>query len=110
MKAGSLKFYFIFIIFQFFSHNLISQEKLILEDIQPTFEEDIENSSNENNNYNLKLKSKDIKKNQTGNIIVKLKALDKITAKTSDINIPVGKKKKIWIFRNFAKKMITILF
>ena len=95
MKAGSLKFYFIFIIFQFFSHNLISQEKLILEDIQPTFEEDIENSSNENNNYNLKLKSKDIKKNQTGNIIVKLKALDKITAKTSDINIPVGKKKNL---------------
>ena len=104
MKAGSLKFYFIFIIFQFFSHNLISQEKLILEDIQPTFEEDIETSSNENNNYNLKLKSKDIKKNQTGNIIVKLKALDKITAKTSDINIPVGKKKKFGYLEILPKK------
>ena len=94
MKAGSLKFFFILIIFFLFSLNIYSQEKLKLENIQPTFEEDNEIKNEPNYSGELKLKSKSIKKNKSGNIIVKLKALDKITAKTSNINIPLGKKKK----------------
>ncbi len=40
------------------------------------------------------LKSKGKTKSKTKQTIVKLKALDKITAKTSDINIVLGKKKR----------------
>ena len=42
MKAGNLKFFFILIIFFLFSFNIHSQEKLELENIQPTFEEENE--------------------------------------------------------------------
>ena len=34
--------------------------------------------------------------------IVKIRALDKITAKTKDINIVLGKKKRFGIFRDFS--------
>ena len=75
-----------------------------LENIQPTFEEDNEIKNEASYNDELKLKSKSIKKNKSGNIIVKLKALDKITAKTSNINIPLGKKKKFGYLEIFPKK------
>ena len=62
MKAGSLKFFFILIIFFLFSLNIYSQEKLKLENIQPTFEEDNEIKNEPNYSGELKLKSKSIKK------------------------------------------------
>ena len=104
MKAGSLKFFFILIIFFFFSLKIYSQEKLELENIQPTFEEENEIKNEASYNDELKLKSKSIKKNKSGNIIVKLKALDKITAKTSNINIPLGKKKKFGYLEIYPRK------
>ena len=104
MKAGNLKFFFILIIFLFFSLKIYSQEKLELENIQPTFEEENEIKNEANYNDELKLKSKSIKKNKSGNIIVKLKALDKITAKTSNINIPLGKKKKFGYLEIYPRK------
>ncbi len=104
MKAGNLKFFFILIIFLFFSLNIYSQEKLELENIQPTFEEENEIKNEASYNDELKLKSKSIKKNKSGNIIVKLKALDKITAKTSNINIPLGKKKKFGYLEIYPRK------
>ena len=104
MKAGNLKFFFILIIFFFLSLNIYSQEKLELENIQPTFEEENEIKNEANYNDELKLKSKSIKKNKSGNIIVKLKALDKITAKTSNINIPLGKKKKFGYLEIYPRK------
>ena len=104
MKAGSLKFFFILIIFFLFSLNIYSQEKLNLENIQPTFEEDNETKNEASYSDELKLKSKSIKKNKSGNIIVKLKALDKITAKTSNINIPLGKKKKFGYLEIYPRK------
>ena len=104
MKAGSLKFFFILIIFFLFSLNIYSQEKLKLENIQPTFEEDNEIKNEVSYSDELKLKSKSIKKNKSGNIIVKLKALDKITAKTSNINIPLGKKKKFGYLEIYPRK------
>ena len=104
MKAGNLKFFFILIIFFFLSLNIYSQEKLELENIQPTFEEENEIKNEASYNDELKLKSKSIKKNKSGNIIVKLKALDKITAKTSNINIPLGKKKKFGYLEIYPRK------
>ena len=104
MIAGSLKFFFILIIFFLFSLNIYSQEKLNLENIQPTFEEDNETKNEASYSDELKLKSKSIKKNKSGNIIVKLKALDKITAKTSNINIPLGKKKKFGYLEIYPRK------
>ena len=94
MKVGSLKFFFILISYLLFSSKILSEEKLKLENIQPTFEEETENKNEANYSSELRLKSKAIKKNKSGNIIVRLKALDKITAKTSNIDIPLGKKKK----------------
>ena len=44
-----------------------------------------------------KLKSKIKKKNIEGKTVVKFKALDKITAKTSHLNIPVEKDKNLVI-------------
>ena len=104
MKAGNLKFFFILIIFLFFSLKIYSQEKLELENIQPTFEEENEIKNEASYNDELKLKSKSIKKNKSGNIIVKLKALDKITAKTSNLNIPLGKKKKFGYLEIYPRK------
>ena len=40
-----------------------------------------------------------------GKPTVNLRVLDKITAKTKDFQIAIGKKKEIWIFRDFTKKM-----
>ena len=105
MKAGNLKFFFILIIFFTLSSNIFSQEKLELENIQPTFEEDTDNQKEIDYNDELKLKSKSIEKNKSGNIIVKLKALDKITAKTSNINIPLGKKKSLDIWKFILKNV-----
>ncbi len=104
MKAGNLKLFFILIIFFTLSSNIFSQEKLELENIQPTFEEDTDNQKEIDYNDELKLKSKSIEKNKSGNIIVKLKALDKITAKTSNINIPLGKKEKFGYLEIHPKK------
>ena len=87
-----------------FSLNIYSQEKLKLENIQPTFEEENEIKNEASYNDEIKLKSKSIKKNKSGNIIVKLKALDKITAKTSNINIPLGKKKKFGYLEIYPRK------
>ena len=58
-----------------------------LENIQPTFEEENEIKNETSYSDELKLKSKSIKQNKSGNIIVKLKALDKITAKSVKLTI-----------------------
>ena len=104
MKVGNLK-YFIIIFFSIFSNSILySQEKLNLENIQPTFEDDIDPNINEEINNTIKLKTKIKKKNIMGKTIVKLKALDKITAKTSQINIPVGKIEKFGYLEILPKK------
>ena len=104
MKLGNLKIY-IFSIFIFFmnSHNSFSADKIEsvplinLEELSPTFEEDKDelekidnNSDNLNTDENLIEKSS-IEK--TDKIYVNLKALDKITAKTSTMKLAIGEKK-----------------
>ena len=86
----------IFLILTFFYFSaLFAEERVNLEDIQPTFEEELENSGDtetEGTNY-IKLKKKT--KNPTTQKIVNLRALDKITAKTLDIDIILGEKKDL---------------
>ena len=76
--------------------NANSQEKIDLEGLQPTFEEETDLTDDEKKLQNFEIRSKNKKKIMTGETaIVHFRALDKITAKTSDISIPVGKKQKI---------------
>ena len=103
MKAGNLKIFSILFFFLFLNSTLISQEKLNLNNIEPTFEEDTDFSNIDDVSGDSKLKSKVKKKSIEGNTMVNLKALDKITAKTSLINIPVGKKKKFGYLEIFQK-------
>jgi len=94
MKPGNHKIFILFIIFFLNTSFLQAQEKLKLQDLQPTFEEEADSPESEKDQGVSKIKSK-IKKNPiTKQTIVKLRALDKITAKTSDIDIVLGKKKK----------------
>ena len=104
MKVGNHKILYTLILLMLCYSKVFSQEKLKLENIQPTFEEDNEIKNEVSYSDELKLKSKSIKKNKSGNIIVKLKALDKITAKTSNINIPLGKKKKFGYLEIYPRK------
>ena len=102
MKLGKLKF-FILIFFVFNSLNVFAEDKIEsvplinLEELSPTFEEDKdelekieENNVNLNNNQDILKESKSKKNNK---IYINLKALDKITAKTSDFRLAVGEKK-----------------
>ena len=104
MKLGKYKIFSLTIIFIFFlSQSIFAEDKIEsvplinLEELSPTFEEDKdelekieENSKNLNDNQDLP-KETDTKKNNK--IFINLKALDKITAKTSDFRLAVGEKK-----------------
>ena len=104
MKLGNFKiFIFAFVLLiistlPVFSADKIETVPLInLEDLSPTFEEDkdelekVEESSNNlNNNQDIPKETKSEKNNK---IYINLKALDKITAKTSDFRLAVGEKK-----------------
>ena len=104
MKLGKLKnFIFIFGILIFSSTSVFPIDKIEsvplinLEDLSPTFEEDKnelekvdENTSNFNSSESI---IKNSKKKRNEKIYINLKALDKITAKTTEIRLGVGEKK-----------------
>ena len=101
MRLGSLKIFIFCIILYFqnvmilFGEDSVKSVPLInLEDLSPTFEEDkdelekIDEKTNQaSNSENLSDSSASIKSDK---IYVNLKALDKITAKTSDFRLAVG--------------------
>ena len=103
MKLGNLKYitflliFFIIKTFPVLAADKIESVPLInLEDLSPTFEEDkdelekVEESNNNlNNNQDIPKEAKSEKNNK---IYINLKALDKITAKTSAIRLAVGEK------------------
>ena len=62
MKAGILNISFITLTVVFFSMSLFSQEKVILENLEPTFEEETDTKSTEEKNVISKIKSKNKKK------------------------------------------------
>ena len=104
MKVGSLKFFLFFLFFLFgniltsFAIDKIESVPLInLEELSPTFEEDKDSlekteelSINMNEEMNIDEETVNKKK---GKIFINIKALDKITAKTSAIKLAIGEKK-----------------
>ena len=115
MKLGNFrKSFFIFILIFFltipmsiFAADKIETVPLInLEDLSPTFEEDKDELEKIDDNVLLKVKKTEetnTKSNVDNKIYVNLKALDKITAKTSLIKIAIGEVK------NFGKLEIKPL-
>ena len=104
MKLGNLKiFIFLFTLFfanilSIFAEDQIQSVPLInLEELSPTFEEDkdeLEDIVDQNVNLNYSENNQEenkVKKNEK--IYINLKALDKITAKTSAIKLAIGEKK-----------------
>ena len=103
MKLGNFKNFILFLFFLFannlsvFAADKIESVPLInLEELSPTFEEDkdelekIEKKNVNLNNIEDTLKNSNTKKDNK--IYINLKALDKITAKTSTIRLAVGEK------------------
>ena len=104
MKLGKVKtLIFIFVFIFFGSLSILAEDKIEsvplinLEELSPTFEEDKdelekveENSENLDKNQDIPKESKTEKNNK---IYINLKALDKITAKTSNFRLAVGEKK-----------------
>jgi Uncharacterized protein conserved in bacteria len=103
MKAGDLKFFILIIIFFFKINPLYSEEKINLNILQPTYEEESE-LEGANIDEAVKIKSKKKQLSSTGDSIVKFRALDKITAKTKDINIVIGKKKRFGYLEILPRK------
>ena len=104
MKLGNPKNFIFLLVFLFvntlpiFAADKIESVPLInLEELSPTFEEDkdelekIEKQNVNLNNMEDALEKSNTKKN--GKIYINLKALDKITAKTSAIRLTLGEKK-----------------
>jgi len=103
MKLGNFKNFIFFLVFIFvnnlsvFAADKIESVPLInLEELSPTFEEDkdelekIEKKNVNSNNVEDTLEKSNTKKGNK--IYINLKALDKITAKTSAIRLAVGEK------------------
>ena len=94
MKPGNLSSVVFFILTFFYFSTLFAEVQVNLEDIQPTFEEEPENLGDSETGVTNYIKLKKKTKNQTTQKIVNLRALDKITAKTLDIDIILGEKKR----------------
>ena len=82
----------------------ISVAQVDLQNILPTFEEESENIDELENIGSDYIKSKKKKQIKTNEAVVNLRALDKITAKTLDINIEIGKKKRFGYLEIFPRK------
>ena len=99
MKIGKIK-YIIVVVFSFLflsisnSNEKITTVPLInLEELKPSFEE-IEEDTNSEENSNKNVIQKKQEKNKSNSRSVNILGLDKITAKTSKINIKIGETKK----------------
>ena len=98
MRLAKIKIVLIVCLFLFsikpnvFTQDTITTTPLInLEELKPSFEE-IDNTQDTLQN-SKSIKEKKIKSNKKNVLNVKLMGLDKITAKTSEINIKLGEKK-----------------
>ena len=97
MRLGNLNNKILIILISLYFSPLLAERQIDLQNIKPTFEEEPENLDDiETGDLNY-IKSKKKKKIETTETIVNLRALDKITAKTLDIDIPLGKKKDLAI-------------
>ena len=104
MKLGNLNIILFIFLFFFNLAHLNAQEKINLQDLQPTFEEEPDTNESNKGDESSKIKSKSKKNLKTTKTVVKLRALDKITARTSDIDIVLGKKRKFGYLEILAKQ------
>ena len=94
MKLGKINT-IVTILFFSLNNMLLADDKIVstplinLENLKPSFEEVDKNTENKDL-QNLKLKQKKNKQKNSDKLTVKLIGLDKITAKTSEINIKIG--------------------
>ena len=98
MKLGNSKFILSIFFLFFYCLPSLAEDKILsaplinLNELKPSFEE-IDNSTDDvTNNDLIKIKKKNLPKNNLSN--AKFIGLDKITAKTSDITINLGETKK----------------
>ncbi len=98
MNLGNRKFFLLLTFLQFFILPSLAEDKILstplinLEKLKPSFE-DVDDSINDNTSNEVILNNKNIlSKNNSKS--VKLIGLDKITAKTSEIEINLGETKK----------------
>ena len=99
MRLGNRNFFFLLAFIQFFITSSSAEDRIIsaplinLEKLKPSLEEEEDDSVNESlNNQVIINKKNDLSKNNSSS--VKLIGLDKITAKTSEIEINLGETKK----------------
>jgi len=104
MKVGNLKLYTaVFFFLFFYTPSLYAEKKINLNILQPTFEEEAQtDETSTEETSSIKSKKKQLSSN--GESVVKLRALDKITAKTKDINIVIGNKKRFGHLEIFPRK------
>ena len=109
MKFGKVSLFFFLFFINFFS--LLSAEKKIaivplinLENLEPSFEKEDSETQDILKKENLSLKEKKITQTGSKAIKVNIIALDKITAKTSDINLLLGETKKFGLLEIKALK------
>ena len=108
MKLGKIKSLLIFLLF--FNFHLNAEDKIStvplvnLEDLKPSYEEidSDEKETESRRTYQIKEKSKKLSKGK--NASVNILGLDKITAKTTEINIKLGQTKKFGLLEIKAIK------
>ena len=109
MKLGKISLFFFLLFVNFFTL-LYSEEKITtvplvnLENLEPSFEKEDAEEQNILNKKNLILKEKKTIETDNKAIRVNIVALDKITAKTSDINLFLGETKKFGLLEIKALK------
>ena len=109
MKFGKDNLFFLLFIIIFFTP-LNTEEKTTvvplvnLKNLEPSFEKEDAESKNTLEKKEIKLKEKKITETNSKVIMVNIVALDKITAKTSDINLLLGETRKFGLLEIKATK------
>ena len=110
MKAGKSKTLLTFLLI-IFSQNIVADEKIStvplinLEDLQPSYEEiDADEKNNNDLIKDNEIKEKNKKSIKTSIASINIIGLDKITAKTTKINIKLGETKKFGLLQIKAIK------
>jgi|TARA_B110000285_G_scaffold168010_1_gene187904 hypothetical protein len=97
MTLGKTNFIFFFLII---FNSTLAEDKITtvplinLENLKPSFEKEDTKNESISNNKDINLKEKKINKVEIKEIRINIVALDKITAKTSDLHILLGETKK----------------
>ncbi len=110
MKLGKIKYLLLIFCLAIISSPTLSDDKistvplLNLEKLKPSYEEVENDDSKDQSTNKISLKKKDIKNLKSNKKSINMLGLDKITAKTSEINIEIGKTKKFGLLEIKAVK------